>query len=85
MTQSGHPVREKMKDKSALFATLIFLGGCCATQGEIICAELQQVYWRIDTQGPDGKWKTNWTSWFETEEACLKGLNENQRCRKRLM
>jgi hypothetical protein len=69
------------KRKLVLLAALIALAGCGS--GPNIFTAFEQQYWRIDTQGPDGKWQTNWKSWFDTEEACLKELSENQRCRKR--
>ncbi len=71
------------KRKMALLAVFTVLTGCVS--GPNIFTAFEKQYWRIDTKGSDGKWKTNWTIWFETEEVCLKELSENQRCRKRRM
>jgi hypothetical protein len=54
----------------------------CATGPENIFTVFEKRYWRIDSrETPDSKWKTNWMSWFETEEACLAAIDETQRCR----
>jgi hypothetical protein len=72
-----------MKRNLALLALVTVLGGCGS--GPNIFTAFEKQYWRIDTQNAAGKWETNWTTWFETEEACLQGLDENQRCRQRRM
>jgi hypothetical protein len=73
-----------MMARSLIFlATFVCCGGCGT--GPNIFTAFEKQYWRIDTQGPDGKWKTDWRTWFETEEACLKDIADNQRCRERRM
>ena len=77
-------VRKVMKFRNLmLVAALVFTGGCGT--GPNIFTATEKQYWRIDTQEPDGDWTTDWTKWFETEEACVEGLAENQRCRERRM
>lgn len=72
-----------MKRNLVLLSLFTALGGCGS--GPNIFTALEKQYWRIDTQIDAGKWETDWTIWFETEEECLQRLNENQRCRKRRM
>lgn len=66
-----------------LFAMLIGLAGCGT--GPNIFTVFEKQYWRIDTQGEDGKWETNWHSWFENEKDCLRIIEDNQRFRQRRM
>jgi hypothetical protein len=70
----------------ALVIGMILPGYCATGPGPTIFEAFEKQYWRIDDRvGPEGEWKTNWTTWFESQEACVAVINETQRCRARRM